>query len=115
MLMMKSQIRLIFLFSFLMVSSHCQKNELNNHCDPRSDTYSNLFVLKAILGDDDFRCSDPVELNRLLSFGFLGASNGLNKDYNARISGSTVSVSLPYAIVLNTEWCEKSDVGVAFS
>ncbi|MCZ8342646.1 MAG: DUF1566 domain-containing protein [Leptospira sp.] len=97
--MMKSQIRLIFLFSFLMVSSHCQKNELNNHCDPRSDTYSNLFVLKAILGDDDFRCSDPVELNRLLSFGFFGASNGLNKDYNARISGSTVSVSLPYAIV----------------
>lgn len=96
--LLETRVRLIFLLFVITVLSNCQKFDLNNHCDPQSDTFKNLIVLKAALGDDDFRCADPVELNRLLSFGFLGASNGLNKDYNATINGSIVSVSLPYAI-----------------
>jgi hypothetical protein len=99
--LLETRVRLIFLLFVITVLSNCQKFDLNNHCDPQSDTFKNLIVLKAALGDDDFRCADPVELNRLLSFGFLGASNGLNKDYNATINGSVVSVSLPYALVMN--------------
>lgn len=87
---------IIYLILFFL---NCQNVALENHCDPRSDKYGDLVILKTLLGDNDFSCNDPIELNRLLSFGFLGAQNGLNKDYYASIDGSTVSVSLPYAIV----------------